>query len=65
MKEIFILGGPNGAGNMHDLYIPLADNVRIYDNTERQQRLVAEKDRSGQLVITDKMTWSKICQVTQ
>ena len=35
---------------MCDLYLPLADNVQVYDNTERQQRLVAEKNRSGQLV---------------
>ena len=53
-----------GVRNMCDLYLPLADNVQVYDNTERQQRLVAEKNRSGQLVIIDKMTWSKICQVT-
>ena len=54
-----------GIYNMRDFYLPLADSARIYDNSERTQRLVAEKDLTGQLVIHDETVWSKIREVAQ
>ena len=49
-----------GLRNAVELYLPLADSARIYDNESRKQRLVMEKDLSGRLVIHDRRVWEKI-----
>jgi predicted ABC-type ATPase len=51
-----------GVRNMRDLYLPLADLARIYDNGQSMQRLVAEKDWSGQLAVHDQAVWTRICE---
>jgi predicted ABC-type ATPase len=51
-----------GAGlrNMRDLYLPLVDEARIYDNEDMALRLIASKRAGGSLVVHDVSRWSRI-----
>jgi predicted ABC-type ATPase len=53
-----------GLHNLHKFYIPLADAVRIYDNSDSAPRLVAEKNATNQMLIHDSMVWAKICEAS-
>jgi len=50
-----------GLRNLHRFYIPLANAVRIYDNSDNARRLVAEKDDTNQMLVHDATVWAKIC----
>lgn len=50
-----------GLRNMVDLYLPLADYARIYDNEEGAMRLVAAK-LSGRLLVVDRQEWQRIAE---
>jgi len=43
-----------------DVYLPLADFAAIYDNSDGEKILVAERRKHGQLVIHDADRWAKI-----
>lgn len=46
--------------NMRDLYLPLANEAEIYDNSDSGRVLIAEK-RAGQIfVVHDRRRWSRI-----
>jgi len=49
-----------GLVTMRDFYLPLANAVRIYDNSEMLLSPVAEKDDAGRMLIDDETVWSKI-----
>ena len=49
-----------GSRNMRDLYLPLVDEARIYDNEEMALRLIASKHAGGSLVVHDVSRWSRI-----
>ncbi len=49
--------------NMRNLYLPLADEAEIYDNSDSGRVLIAEK-RAGQIfVVHDRRRWSRIEEV--
>lgn len=53
-----------GLWNMRHLYLPLADTAAIYDNSGREQILIAEKESGGSLLIVDPMRWQRIEELT-
>jgi predicted ABC-type ATPase len=46
--------------NMRNLYLPLADEAEIYDNTDRQRILIAERREGLALVVHDPERWARI-----
>lgn len=55
----------SGAWNMRNLYLPLADEAEIYDNSLNPRILIAHK-RTGQLLqIDDPGRWRRIEEVTR
>jgi predicted ABC-type ATPase len=49
-----------GISNMVRLYLPLADEAEIYDNSDRRRILIAEKRETQPLLIHDKERWVRI-----
>jgi predicted ABC-type ATPase len=50
----------SGLRNMLDLYLPLADEAEIYDNSEQRRLLVAVKRGDATLVIYAPEIWSRM-----
>jgi predicted ABC-type ATPase len=48
-----------GAANLLSFYLPLADEAEIYDNSERQRVLIAEKREGQPLFINDSERWAQ------
>jgi len=46
-----------GIVNMRDLYLPLAHDAEIYDNSDRQRILIAEKRAGRPVLIHDTERW--------
>jgi predicted ABC-type ATPase len=46
--------------NMRNLYLPLADEAEIYDITDRQRVLIADKRENLALFVPDPERWKKI-----
>ena len=53
-----------GLWNMRHLYLPLADTAAIYDNSGREQILIAEKESGQALRIVDSERWRRIEELT-
>ena len=53
-----------GLWNMLHLYLPLADTAAIYDNSQRQRILIADRKSAWPLVIHDQARWSRIEELT-
>jgi predicted ABC-type ATPase len=49
-----------GLWNMRNLYLPLADDAEIYDNTGREPVLIAEKREGLALLVHDPERWEKM-----
>lgn len=49
-----------GLSNMRHLYLPLADEAEIYDNSDRNQILIAEKREGLAFTVRDPTRWAKI-----
>jgi predicted ABC-type ATPase len=49
-----------GLANMRLLYLPLADTAAIYDNSDGQGVLIAERSENSSLVIHDADRWARI-----
>lgn len=45
---------------MRDLYLPLADEAEIYDNTDWKRTLIAEKREGLALIVHDSERWARI-----
>jgi len=43
--QLYIISGCNGAGikNLFDIYLPIADEVSIFDNSNGKHELIAHK----------------------
>jgi predicted ABC-type ATPase len=54
-----------GVWNMHSLYLPLADEAQIYDNSLNPRVLIAEKQSNQLLKIYDSERWQRIMEVTR
>jgi predicted ABC-type ATPase len=50
----------SGLRNMVDLYLPLADEAEIYDNSDRSRVLIAERRRGEDVIVTDSERWARI-----
>ena len=49
-----------GLWNMRNLYLPLADEAAIYDNTDRRRILIAEKREGMAFYVHDLERWATI-----
>jgi predicted ABC-type ATPase len=54
-----------GLANLMALYLPLADEVEVYDNTGKGRVLIAEKRGGGRLRIHDATRWTKMKKAAQ
>jgi len=50
----------SGMSIMRDLYLPLADEAEIYDNTDWKRTLIAEKREGLALIVHDSERWARI-----
>jgi predicted ABC-type ATPase len=53
-----------GVSNMRNLYLPLAEEAEIYDNTDKQRRMIAAK-RAGNLIVFEPELWSDLLEVAK
>ena len=49
-----------GISNMRNLYLPLADDAEIYDNSDRHRILIAEKREGLAFLVHDEERWTRI-----
>jgi predicted ABC-type ATPase len=54
-----------GIRNMRRLYLPLADTASIYDNSDGQLTLIAERVDGSELVVGDRERWARIEEMAQ
>jgi predicted ABC-type ATPase len=52
-----------GLLNMRNIYLPLAEDAEIYDNTDGRRILIAEKRAGGSLVVYDPDRWRRIEEI--
>jgi predicted ABC-type ATPase len=50
---------------MRNLYLPLADEAEIYDNTDRKRIMIAEKREDLALFVHDQERWARIEEVAR
>jgi predicted ABC-type ATPase len=50
---------------MRDIYLPLADEAFIYDNSDGSGLLIAERREATQLMIHDQHRWDRILEAAQ
>jgi len=51
--------------DMRNLYLPLADEAEIYDNTDRKRIMIAEKREDLALFVHDQERWARIEEVAR
>jgi predicted ABC-type ATPase len=49
-----------GVSNMHNLYLPLAEEAEIYDNSDRQRLLIAARREGRPVEVLDHERWAII-----
>jgi predicted ABC-type ATPase len=52
-----------GVSNMLNLYLPLAHEAEIYDNTDRQRILIAEKRAASGIHVHDQGRWNTMKEI--
>jgi predicted ABC-type ATPase len=50
---------------MRNIYLPLADEAFIYDNSDGSGLLIAEQREATQLIIHDQDRWGRILESSQ
>jgi len=50
----------NGIRNLFDIYLPIADIVLIYDNSDGKHELIAEKSVSSSVIIINKQKFNSL-----
>ena len=50
---------------MIHLYLPLANEAEIYDNSDRKRVLIAEKRKTESLIVLDRQVWIRIEEAIQ
>jgi predicted ABC-type ATPase len=53
-----------GLWNMRHLYLPLAHDAFVYDNSDRALRLIARRDSGSPLIVLDEENWARIEELT-
>lgn len=51
--------------NMRDVYLPIADVVAIYDNSDEGRVLIAEQEPGVPLIVHDAVRWAMIERASQ
>jgi predicted ABC-type ATPase len=64
-EEVILRRFTSGLSNMLNLYMPLADEAEIYDNSNRKRILIARKRPDIGIIIYDSERWSKMEGLTQ
>jgi predicted ABC-type ATPase len=64
-SEVIYRRFKTGLWNMRHLYLPLADNAEIYDNSDRERILIAEKRDGVAFVVHDSERWAKIEEIAR
>jgi predicted ABC-type ATPase len=64
-SEVIYRRFKTGLWNMRYLYPPLADNAEIYDNSDRDRTLIAEKREGVPFVVHDSERWARIEETTR
>ncbi|MGA2252660.1 zeta toxin family protein [Terracidiphilus sp.] len=54
-----------GISNMRHLYLPLADEAEIFDNSDKERRLIVVKRKSVDIQILDTVRWAVIEGIAQ
>ena len=49
-----------GIKNLFEIYIPIVDQVLIFDNSEGKHKLIAEKSSSDELIILDEIKFNEL-----
>lgn len=52
-----------GIRNLFDIYIPITDQVLIFDNSEGKPQLIAEKSSTDQLMILDEKKFTELKKI--
>jgi predicted ABC-type ATPase len=63
--EVVIRRYSAGIRNMRDIYLPLADEAFIYDNSDGSGVLIAERRETTQLIVHDRELWNRVLEVGQ
>ena len=63
-REVVVRRYYAGVWNMRNLYLPLADEAEVYDNTGRPRILIAEKREGSALIVHDSERWAKMGEVS-
>jgi predicted ABC-type ATPase len=59
-KDVVIRRWKAGAANMRNIYLPLSDVAMIYDNSDAERMLIAERMLGVPLVVYDAARWAMI-----
>jgi predicted ABC-type ATPase len=54
-----------GLWNAINLYLPLADQAEVYDNSDGQPILIAQKDENSPLSVVDPARWARMREVAE
>jgi predicted ABC-type ATPase len=65
LDEVVVRRYNAGLINLRRLYLPLADVVAIYDNSDEGRTLIAERMPGAPLVVHDATRWAMIERVSQ
>jgi len=52
----------SGIRNLFDIYLPIVDNVLIFDNSEGRHELIAEKSKKTSVIIINKQKYNDLYQ---
>jgi len=61
-EDVIVRRYSTGLRNMRDIYLPLADEAFIYDNSDGSGALIAERRETTQLLVHDKERWKLILE---
>jgi predicted ABC-type ATPase len=64
-EDVIVRRYLSGLRNMRDIYLPLADEAFIYDNSDGSGLLIAERREVTQLIIHDQHRWDRILEAAQ
>lgn len=59
-KEVIKRRYKNGIKNLFEIYLPIADEVMIFDNSEGKSLLIAEKILESELNILNEIKFKKL-----
>ena len=64
-KDVVIRRYAAGLKNLQQVYLPIADIAYIYDNTDDDGTLIAERQPGQALVVCDDQRWRRILEANR